>query len=372
MQHISPSWHCGRNTRRGPSHRLKNNLLCLAALLLFALMTSLGWAQTRVSVTDAIELCNALEQEGNVIIEIANNISTLDYGHTTKYNTVPPTPGTIHFNKFIEVAKGKKIIYGNGRTINRGNYANNSIVLRRDASLEIYNLTFDGQNVENYASMILVNESVELGKLGDPSYSAVEVTNGQLKMKNCTIKNCKLKKLTDEEFSEFKEDQIDINNGLVHNTGQLYLFSAITNSGGAGVCFGPGYNATSAANNTILLEKCTFDGNEVISNSVNMPEVFLTEIGGALAIARKAASGTIKGGTFTKNKAPKSGGAIAFHQSLTLANNEFYFDSINTIGGYGNKNTAGVDGGGIYIEGGKVFICGQTTISYNEAEVELC
>ena len=37
------------------------------------------------------------------------------------------------------------------------------------------------------------------------------------------------------------------------------------------------------------------------------------------------------------------------------------------IGGYGNENTAGVDGGGIYIEGGKVFICGQTTISYNEA-----
>ena len=35
MQHISPSWHCGRNTRRGPSHRLKTNLLCLAALFLF-------------------------------------------------------------------------------------------------------------------------------------------------------------------------------------------------------------------------------------------------------------------------------------------------------------------------------------------------
>lgn len=108
MQHISPSWHCGRNTRRGPSHRLTTNLLCLAALFLFALMPSVGWAQQQsVPVTNAQELRAALETNGDVIIDIDVDTIILFNGHTATNSS-----GSKEYNSLYLVAEGKKPLMG--------------------------------------------------------------------------------------------------------------------------------------------------------------------------------------------------------------------------------------------------------------------
>lgn len=367
MQHISPSWHCKRKTRRGPSNRLTTNLLCLAALLLLALMPRVGWAQTTTrSVATAKQLRAALEDQTVTYIELTNDIR-LDNGHETGINQQP-------YNSLYLVV-GKKTIKGNDFIIQRwNNYPNNSIALTAGAELVIEDLILDGNFQENYASMVVVPDTVATWKreIGGSGSLTKQAVNGRLKMKRCTIQNCRLKTISPQEFKIFDDARKAYLDGLVtDNTGNIidtYSFSAYHNSGGAGVNFQPAKTASGTADNTIILDSCIFLNNEITPTQ----DDFDRQIGGALALmGEKAMGGTIKDCTFQKNYAPNAGGAIAFFKTL-LNNREFNFTGTNTIGGppvnnEDSKNSSGADGGGILIEGGKVVIDGQANISYNTA-----
>ena len=80
MQHVSLSWHCERETRRGPSHRLNTNLFYLATLFLFALAPRAGWAQTTVKVSIAQQFRVALEDPNVIEVILGENIM-LDKSH---------------------------------------------------------------------------------------------------------------------------------------------------------------------------------------------------------------------------------------------------------------------------------------------------
>ena len=131
MQLISLSWHCGRNTRRGPSHRLKTNHLCLAALFLFALMPSAGWAQATRSVSTAVAFRAALEDPNVTQITITGNF-TLERGH----EATGPNGIKAYYNS-IYIVEGTKTIDGGDHTISRGtSYRNNTILLGVGAVLK--------------------------------------------------------------------------------------------------------------------------------------------------------------------------------------------------------------------------------------------
>lgn len=293
MQHISPSWHCGRNTRRGPSHRLTTNLLCLAALLLLALMPSTGWAQQTRDVSTAQQFRAALETDGDVTIDIDADIILFN-GHTT-------TSGNHQYNSLYRVAPGKKTINGKYHTIRRGTeaegmyYANSSIVLEPGAHLVIENLTLDGKNAPNYASMVVVPPKIKKTTNNGSSSTYSEYTvNAKLEMTNCTIQNCLQQIVIEGELTTFHNNQVSS-----LSTYDYKVFASTSNSGGAGVHFAPGAVASGNIDNTITIENCIFT-NDTIMEGDN--EDF--ENGGALALAGEfARGGTIKDCTFHKNYA---------------------------------------------------------------------
>jgi len=356
MQHISPSWHCGRNTRRGPSHRLTTNLLCLAALFLFALMPSTGWAQTRVSVNSAQSLRVALERDGDVDITITGDF-VLNNGHTaTKPNADP-----IDYNSVYLVAAGKKTINGQKSSggnykITRGSYENNSIVLDNGAWLVIENLILDGDNQPNYASMVVAPPKIKK-KINNVDHE--DAVNAKLEMRNCTIQNCKQTIVTQETLNSFTVQQTSALNGY------NYTFAASGNSGGAGVHFAPGKAMSGNIDNKITIENCYFLNNQITEGANTT-----LENGGALALAGEfACGGTIKGCKFQQNYARNYGGAIWFAPSLKTSNGSFQFLGTTVVGGsVDKKNWSEECGGGIAVEGGRVIFNEEVDIQYNTTE----
>ena len=361
MQHINPSWHRERNTRRDLSNQLKTNILCLAALVLIALMPSTGWAQTQYrSVSTPQQFSDALALSGTVEITITQGF-TLHNGHTAT-----KTGGTIPYNSLYLVAPGKKTIKGEGNTITRGDYKNNSIVLDNGAWLIIENLTLDGAQKENYASMVLVPPRVKKIRNNTNNVEEYDVS-ARLEMKNCTIQGCYLNlKDYNYMYGTFQTQQI----APLISGGYEFLFVSVCNSGGAGVNFGPGLSAdpNGNINNKITIENCHF-----ISNWIMEGDYEKEENGGALALAGGFANGgTIKNCTFSKNYARNYGGAIWFAYNLKTSNGPFQFLGKTVVGADGggsddpnDKNTSKSCGGGIAVEGGHVIFDGEMYIRYN-------
>lgn len=359
MQHFSLFRPAMRNTRQGLSNRLKTNLLCLAALFLFGLAPRAGWAQTRVAVSTPQEFSAALASPGTVEITITQGF-TLDNGHiaTSSSQSKP-------YNSVYLVAAGKKTIKGGYKTITRGNYKNNSIVLDKGAYLYIENLTFDGMGVENYASMISVPKTIKKMINGVQSEIAV---NARLEMLNCTIKNCRLKTISPTQVDSFTAQQLAAS-GLTN--AYTYTFAAVSHNGGAGIHFAPGADPSGIANNKITLTNCVFNGNKTLPcdpNPINL------ENGAALTLSGQyARGGTINNCTFTYNEVRYCGGAIWFGPDLQNNSNcQFTFSGTTRV--QNNKceneiNTITSLGGGIAMESGRVVFTGDVTISDNTADI---
>ena len=358
MQLISPSWLCGRNTRRGPSHRLKTNHLCIAALFLLALMPSAGWAQTQYrNVANAKQFSAALALSGTVEITITEGF-TLDNGHTA----TPEKP----YNSVYLVAAGKKTIKGGYKTITRGDYINNSIVLDKGAYLYIENLTLDGDEKENYASMISVPKMIKKTINGVQTEIAV---NAQLEMVNCTIQNCRLKTINQTQVNNFAAQQLAYY-GFTNPNAYTYTFAAVSHNGGAGIHFAPGETPSGIANNKITLTNCVFDSNETLP----LPNISINlESGAALTLAGQyARGGTITNCTFKNNKTRYSGGAIWFGEDLQNNSNYPFTFSVKTIvenNSCENNIDTTSSGGGICMEGGYVVFRDEVTISDNTADI---
>lgn len=367
MQLISPSWHCGRNTRRGPSHRLKTNLLCLAALFLFALMPSVGWAQQQsVPVTNAQELRAALETNGDVIIDIDVDTIILFNGHTATNSS-----GSKEYNSLYLVAEGKKTINGKNHTIRRGTeaeemyYANSSIVLESGAHLVINNLTLHGKDAPNYASMVVVPPKIKKTTNNGNTTSEYAV-NAKLEMTNCTIQNCLQRIVTETELTAFHNTQVSSLNAYNYEA-----FASTSNNGGAGVHFAPGKAMSGNIDNTISLNGCIFKANKIQERTeVEGDTLKKYENGGALALAGEfARGGTIEGCKFQQNYARNYGGAIWFEKKLKPSNGSFQFLGTTLVGGsVAMKNWSKVCGGGIAVEGGRVIFNEEVDIQYNTTE----
>ncbi len=347
-----------RNTRQGLSNRLKTSLLCLATLFLLALMPTIGWAQRETrDVSTPKQFSDALALEGNVTINITADF-TLNNGHTaTKPNANP-----IDYNSVYLVAAGKKTIKGGYKTITRGDYQNNSIVLDQGAYLYIENLTLDGAEKENYASMISVPKTIKKTINGVQREIAV---NARLEMLNCTIKNCRLKTISPTQLDTFTNGQLS---GL---TNYQYTFAAVSHNGGAGIHFAPGADPSGNADNKIILTNCVFNGNKTLPcdpNPINL------ENGAALTLSGQyARGGTINNCTFTYNEVRYCGGAIWFGPDLQNNSNcQFTFSGTTRV--QNNKceneiNTITSLGGGIAMESGRVVFTGDVTISDNTADI---
>lgn len=353
MQHFSLFRPAMRNTRQGLSNRLKTNLLCLAALFLFGLAPRAGWAQTRVAVSTPQEFSAALASSGTVEITITEGF-TLDNGHTA-------TPTKL-YNSVYLVAEGKKTIKGNNKTITRGNYQNNSIVLDKGAWLVIENLTLDGAGKENYASMISVPKTIKKMENGVQREIAV---NARLEMLNCTIKNCRLKTISPTQLDTFTNGQLS---GL---TNYQYTFAAVSHNGGAGIHFAPGADPSGNADNKIILTNCVFNENKTLPCDPNPIDL---ENGAALTLSGQyARGGTINNCTFTYNEVRYCGGAIWFGPDLQNNSNcQFTFSGTTRV--QNNKceneiNTITSLGGGIAMESGRVVFTGDVTISDNTADI---
>ena len=331
MQHLSHNRPSKRNTRRGPSHRLKTNLLHFAALLLIALMPRIGWAQTQVTASTFSTLKSYLESTTDYTIILDSDVTWDDTFDITVRGT-----------KTLRSSSGNKTI-----SRKEGNQVS-SIVLMDGASLTVTNIIFDGDSVPNCASMILVERDDT-----DSLYAAASLT-----MTNCTIKDCILNYGMD----------LPAPPSTPGNYHYIRSFS------GAAINFSPsnrtGTNTSNPRN--IQLTNCVFDNNRVTKlsgpddaediNGINALDKLYCN-GGAIGIGDAIGAGShITSCTFTNNKAAQGGGALYFENTL----NEVQVIGC-TIGTQNNPNTAGTNsggscviqakggsGGGIYFAGGKV------------------
>lgn len=373
MQHFSLFRPGKHNTRRRLLNRLKNNTLCIAALFLFALMPSAGWAQTTTrNVSNSRELSEALEADGTIEIYITRNFD-LDSNHVAinRFNN-----NDVKIFSSAILVRGTKTIHGtvnNTRhTIFRGSYRNSTFLFAEDASLTINDLTFDGEGYSNHGPLFALDVWVD-------TKGNVRNTNARLTMNNCIITECTAK-------TAFVSDgYFDVSGGS-SGQGTLYvnpmnpnsdnyifpvsdtanwIFKWYTNfsTGGAAIHFDPRKLAANDNDNKLILNGCTFLNNEW-SERDGYPQY---TNGGAIYLGSEQS----RGGTFTNcrfegNRAGDAsggqGGAIYFFSTLPI-NTEFLFSGTTVI----TSNFGGTDGGGIFIEGGKVVIDGKTDISYNTA-----